>query len=338
MLLSLLLPVVLAQAPHADVPASSPTSSPALVAPLDTDPSSIGNTGPQDRFHFLCPMIEYRPRGAWTTNMLSAAANTTSNTSVSISTAASGMTFNFGHSPGELLVNGSSPDTFNATTSITTSNATISGLDYGWYNFTLVANGTATFHGAKAALNGSRWLPAQRGGMVEFNTTADTPLFTTSGEWDAAGSSTNSTGKLTIHPPGGTALLEVTQDVPSAPGGPFNVSITPPPPLQPENQAVAGSLFTADIIAAIGILNVVLFRVELDPVVDYTVEMVYAGNGTGVFKPRKLGMYRVGVVNTTGSVSPEGSGSPSGAGVRAAPALEALGAFGALGALAMFML
>lgn len=95
-----------------------------------------------------------------------------------------------------------------------------------------------------------------------------------------------------IRPPAGTALLELVQDMPLAPFGAFNVSVSPEPPLQPANQSFSGTIFTADIVAAIGILNALAWRVELDPLVHYSVNVTYVGNGTLPFNLYSIGTYR----------------------------------------------
>lgn len=136
-------------------------------------------------------------------------------------------------------------------------------------------------------------LPAQRGPMVPVNSTGN-PLYATLGTWTGDFQlSTNEPGaSLTIRPPLGTALLEVTQDVPSLPSAEYNVSVSPPPPHQPSNQSFAGTLRETDMVFTIGILNVLLYRVELDPKVNYTVEMQYAGDGTKSLRVNNIGTYR----------------------------------------------
>lgn len=137
-------------------------------------------------------------------------------------------------------------------------------------------------------------LPAKRAKQVQVNATVPSSLFTTAGNWTGEhGLSTNSPGaSLNISPPNGTALLELTQDVPSAPGAPFDVSISPPPPMQPAQQSFVSSLYSHDMLFAIGILNVVLFRVELDPKVKYSVNVTYAGNGTDTMVLHNIGAYQ----------------------------------------------
>lgn len=131
-------------------------SSPAMTIP--PDPNFPFGTGPQSSYHFLSPSLNYYPPdGAWKTSMLSAFANTTGNTSVSLQTVASGVTFRYANSNVTLLVNGSTPESLNGTTQINEANATVSGLAQGWYNFTLVANGTAVIHGVIPNTEESRW-------------------------------------------------------------------------------------------------------------------------------------------------------------------------------------
>lgn len=161
--LSLSLSSLLAIAVHAQASsdgnsASSVTASPPLTAPIDDIPP--GSFGPHGTFHFLSPSLQYYPPdGTWKTNMLSAsvAGESSGNTSVSISTVASGVTWRFSNASVTLLVNGSKPETFNGTTELAASNATVRGLAYGWYNFTLQLNGTGTFSSVEPIFNGSRW-------------------------------------------------------------------------------------------------------------------------------------------------------------------------------------
>lgn len=104
--------------------------------------------------------------------------------------------------------------------------------------------------------------------------------------------STNASGgKLTIHPPANTALLQVTELVDSPPGGDFNVSINPAPPFGPPSQAVTWSLRKNETDSMTGVVNAVLFRAALDPGVQYTVDMVYAGNGSYAFAPFEIMVY-----------------------------------------------
>lgn len=118
---------------------------------------SDADTRPQNDFSFVSPLVSYYPPDAWWTNLVNARANTAGNASVSISTVASGMTFKVSASPVTLLVNGSSPEAFNATVAINERNATVEGLQYGFHNFTLITNGTGRFHGATADVRGSKW-------------------------------------------------------------------------------------------------------------------------------------------------------------------------------------
>lgn len=129
--------------------------------------------------------------------------------------------------------------------------------------------------------------------MTAVNATANA-LYSTSGNWTGeSGLATNSPGSsLTIRPPSGTALLEITEDTPSVPAAEFNVSVSPAPPHQPADQSFTGTIRAADMVAAIGILNVVLYRVELDPQVSYTVNVEYAGDGTRSLRVKNIGAYQ----------------------------------------------
>lgn len=133
---------------------NGPISTSAIAGTTDSLPF---NWGPQGLFHFLSPALAYDPPDAWVTNMLSASTNASTTASVSLGTLASGVTWRFARTEVSLLVNGSDPADFNATTTVTDRNATVSGLEYGWYNFTLVTNGTGSVSGATPIVDGSKW-------------------------------------------------------------------------------------------------------------------------------------------------------------------------------------
>lgn len=128
--------------------------------------------------------------------------------------------------------------------------------------------------------------------MTAVNATAN-PLYSTFGNWTGeSGLSTRTPGSgLVIRAPLGTALLEVTQDIPAAPAAAYNVSVSPAPPRQPATQSFTGTIRSADIVATIGILNVIVYRVELDPRQNYTVNVTYADDGTRPFHINNIGAY-----------------------------------------------
>lgn len=136
--------------------ASDSTASSAIVPPGPNNNRPF-NHGPQGQFHFLSPALVYSPSDGWSTDMLTATSNVSSNASVSLQTVASGVVWRFARTNVSLLVNGSDPATFNATAVVTDTNATISGLEYGWYNFTLTTNGTGSVNGVTPVVNGSQW-------------------------------------------------------------------------------------------------------------------------------------------------------------------------------------
>lgn len=97
--------------------------------------------------------------------------------------------------------------------------------------------------------------------------------------------------EVTIRPRKGTALLELNQDALSAPFGAFNVSISPPPPYGPAAESFNPTLRGAGQQAAIAQLDVLVYAVQLDPAVEYTVRVAYAGNGTTQFSFSSVGAY-----------------------------------------------
>ncbi|WOO86050.1 uncharacterized protein LOC62_07G009539 [Vanrija pseudolonga] len=310
------------------VSGADPTVPPAASgAPAAASSAPAGQTPPNayhpTRYSFTSPNVVFYPPNDWTTSQLSSFANTTGNSSVSVALAGSGASFSFSTSPAlELLVNGSNAEHWNATANITQYQAAVSGLPYGWWNFTLVGNGTLTFSNAVGNTTGSRWLPALAGTPAKTSDAAALSALgvdiQTSGNWTGESWKITQTpgAELTVRPRKGTALLELNQDVPPTPFGAFNVSISPPPPYGPAEESFHPTLRGADIQAAIAQLDVLVYAVQLDPNVEYTVRVAYAGNGTDKFSVSSVGTYASSILsanNGTGEKT-NGTGKPSAAG------------------------
>jgi hypothetical protein len=90
------------------------------------------NCGPVNALSYLSPAIVYTPDQAWRKNGTWAYGAG----SVSVQLAASGITWAV-QGPATLLVNGTAAP--NPTTG--ERNVSVSGLEYGWHNFTLVTDG-----------------------------------------------------------------------------------------------------------------------------------------------------------------------------------------------------
>lgn len=144
-------PAAVSAAPAvSSAPGASVSSAPAAHIP----PSAYHPT----RYSFTSPNVVYYPPNDWSTDQLSSFADSEGNSSVSVALAGSGATFSFSKSPGlAFLVNGTNAEHWNATTNITQYSAAVSGLAYGWWNFTLVGNGTLTFSNAVGNTAGSPW-------------------------------------------------------------------------------------------------------------------------------------------------------------------------------------
>ncbi|KAL1404990.1 Multiple RNA-binding domain-containing protein 1 [Vanrija albida] len=333
-MLAALLALLAASAAAAQSAAGADPTTPAAAASAWKNSSTSSSSAPAGpwtpspyhttRYSFLSPNVVFYPPGGWVTNQHATFANTTGNVSVSVELAGSGAVFS-GSQLGTLLVNGSSAEHWNGTTNITERSAEVSGLAYGWWNFTLVGSGavssfesgaaqaTLSFTGASGVTNGSQWLPALNADRARVdNATGIAALgldIQTSGTWTNDHRRTTQTpgSELVIKPRKGTAVLELNQDVPDTPFGAFNVTISPPPPFGPASEAFSPTLRSAEVQFAIAQMDVLVYAVQLDPDVEYTVRVAYAGNGTDKFSFSSVGAYASSIYHVGPGGSPEKS-------------------------------
>ncbi|BEI89758.1 uncharacterized protein CcaverHIS019_0211200 [Cutaneotrichosporon cavernicola] len=229
--------------------------------------------GPVKNISYLSPAFVYSPKEGWHKNGSWASGSG----SVSVQLSSSGVTWAV-DGPATILVNGTE-----TTAQVGNRNRTVSGLPYGWHNFTLVGEGLSVGD-VMPIEDGSTFLPATPGASQLLNTSS-TDLFSSSGFNSYGGLTTNSSAKITLTPPLGSATIELLSNyiyiqgtrVPDSPQpwGAFSVIFDPAPPYGPATQSFAGSLYPSTEqpgnLIADGTIHALILRAELDPAVKYTV-------------------------------------------------------------------
>lgn len=232
---------------------------------------------PAQRWSFLSPSVDFTPAGEWETSNLAAYSPGPAN--VSISAQGTGFNFSARHndiSQLKLYVNGTDAESFGGKVNLAGTErngvvAEVTGLEHGWWDFTLASAGNLTFNSARA-VGGAR--------VSEANATQldKAQGVRKEGDWDE--SYTNSTGAcLIIKPPLGTGLLELAADQPPVPFGAFRATIDPPPAIGPAAQEFHPNLLPAPIQAMIAQGNVPIFSTVLHPVRRHKIYIEYIGDG-----------------------------------------------------------
>lgn len=246
----------------------------------------IGN--PKQTFHFLTPTVDFQPAGLWKTSNLDAFTET-GPANASVTVAGSGIVFTGRGNPDEwvVYVNGTAGDQLKSTSwgknaivnirelsadhpAFVRTTATISGLEYGYYVFTLGSSGNLTFSGADANTSGARYqlAPANATRIGQDSNVKK------EGNWQGSDGAffTESQGaKFTITVPPATAMLELLSGQPPVPFADFRVTITPPPLYGPSVQEFHPNLQSAGISAMNYNGNVPIYSTLLNPNFNYNV-------------------------------------------------------------------
>lgn len=243
---------------------------------------------PKQTFHFLTPTVDFQPAGLWRTSNLDAfAENGPANASVTV--AGSGVVFTGRGNPDEwaVYVNGTAGDQLKSTSwgknaivnirklpadhpADVRTTATVSGLEYGYYVFTLGSSGNLTFSSAEPNTFGERYqlAPANATRIGQDSNVKK------EGNWQGEDGLffTKSKGaKFTITVPQATAMLELRAGQPPVPFADFRVTITPPPLYGPSVQEFHPNLQSSGIQALIYIGNVPIYSTLLNPNFNYNV-------------------------------------------------------------------
>lgn len=273
-------------------------------------PAGPGIQEPQPNVHFefLSPTVDFQPEGQFQTSNLNAFAEQ-GPANVSVSAAGSGMRFvgSGDRSQWTVYVNGTAGDQLqstawgkNAAVDISVKEADhpafrkveafVSGLDFGWYEFTLGSSGNLSFDSAATDERGARWQYAPANGTK----VDESEHVTRDGDWQAQDGTLRTTAKgakLTIKPPGATAMLELQAGQPPVPFADFRVTITPPPPYGPAVQEFHPSLKPAMMQAANYVGRIPIFQTVLDPNFDYSVVVETIGDGGEAFSVHDVFFY-----------------------------------------------
>ncbi len=267
-----------------------PSASAYCTDPVDFE---FPNCGPVAQLSYLSPALSFAPDGGWRHTH---AGRANGSGAVSVQLSSSGVVWEVAGTA-TLLVDGEERATGNGT------HAAVSGLEYGWHNYTLLASGDV--RDPRPLADGSPFLPAA-GGASRLLTTANISLFSSEG-FSAPGVRTNGSARLRLTPPAGTALLELMGNyrfvegtqVPKAPmpWGAFSVTFDPPPPFGPATQHLKGSLYPP--LGGVGegqehVLkyHALVFRAELDPQVTYTITVETGGGEVRFDAVGVYGSYR----------------------------------------------
>lgn len=250
----------------------------------------IQEDDPSQVFDFMTPTVDYQPPDLWTTSRLQADAES-GPANVSVSVAGSGMEFTANGNPNEMTiyVNGTAGDQLkstewgkNAQVSIKERKAdhaawdkviaTVTGLNYDYYVFTLGSSGKLTFDEAKPETKGERFDIAR----ADHHKAALDSHIKKEGDWQGAQEQgilfAESSGvKLTITPPGATAMLELRVGNPHSPFANFRVTIDPPPLYGPAVQEYHPNLKSAGAEALLSRGRIPVYHTLLNPNFDYTV-------------------------------------------------------------------
>lgn len=264
------------------VPAGHESDTPAPSGTLDDPPSVSLPTAPaplplpQQRWHFLTPTVHFTPDDKWDTSNLAAFASGAAN--ASIGAVGTGMNFSTGGDPATLkvYVNGSDAEHFGGKVDIQslTNNrvsAAVTGLEFGWWEYTLAGSQNLTFRGADAI---------GQGRFSQGNATAlsEAKGVHYEGQWEDG--RTNSTGaSFTLETPLGTGIVELTSFQPPVPFGAFRVTIDPAPRYGPSTQEFWPNLWPANIQAMIAHGNVPIYSAVLDSRGTHKVKVEYIDDG-----------------------------------------------------------
>lgn len=298
-----------AQSVHPSTTGSAPGTAPTGVDRNQLGINQVGSDGnsnigilgpqPQQYFDFLTPTVDYQPANGWTTSNLQAFAEN-GPASVSVSVAGDGIRFaaNGNKEEWQLLVNGTATDQLKGTEwgkdarvfidraggdAATPRNdvfASVDGLKYGYYKFTLASRGNLTFYDAQPSTQGARWSFSHG----QKPTQGNDQTVKEEGTWDNLGTPgihfTKTKGsKLTISPPKGTGLLDLRAGQPPVPFADFRVSIVPAPPYGPAVQEFHPNLKGSGISALIYRADIPIYSTLLDPSVEYTVVIEVLSEG-----------------------------------------------------------
>lgn len=251
-------------------------------------------------FEFLSPTVDFQPAGQWQTSNLDAFAEQ-GPANASITVAGSGITFTGRGNPDEwmLYVNGTAGDQLKSTSwgksavvdikkqpadhpAFVKTTAAVSGLEYGYYVFTLGSSGNLTFNSAEPNTAGERYQIAS----ANATRIGKDSHVQKEGNWEGEDGilyTKEKGAKLTITVPQATALLELRAGQPPVPFADFRVTISPPPLYGPSVQEFHPNLQSAGISALNYIGNVPIYTTLLNPNFNYNVVVETIGDQDEAF-------------------------------------------------------
>ncbi|EJT47438.1 hypothetical protein A1Q1_03693 [Trichosporon asahii var. asahii CBS 2479] len=251
-------------------------------------PGYNSGVNPRQTFSFLSPTVDFQPAGLWKTSNLDAFTES-GPANASVSVAGSGIFFRGRGNPEEwtVYVNGTAGDQLKSTSwgwdaivnirkedadhpAFVKTTASVSGLEYGYYVFTLGSSGNLTFNTAEPNNAGERYR------LAPANATkiGQDSHVKKEGNWEGEDGVlyTKAKGaKLTITVPQATAMLELRAGQPPVPFADFRVTITPPPLYGPSVQEFHPNLQGGGISALIYNGNIPIYSTLLNPNFNYNV-------------------------------------------------------------------
>lgn len=283
--------------------APKPSSTSVSIPPPAPLPS-LTIPPPAQRWHFLTPTVEYSPYGRWKTSNVDAHSEPGAPSNATVRGASSGITIEaVGRASDVKFYIDGIEEQFvkdqpwgkdakiqrsavtpppNGDETKQEFKATVSGLAYGFYEYTLGSKDQLTFRSAEAVTKGADWSVFPR----EPTPITKAEGIVRQGQWEDLDGTlrTSSKGaKLVVTPPLGTGLLELSTGQPAVPFGDFKVTVNPrpAPALGPRVEKVYDTLQSSPVQLLIYNAAVPIHTVVLDPKIQHTITYEYIGEGAG---------------------------------------------------------